>query len=300
ASALVNRDELVGIEKVLMLTTNEGGEDESALLARVLDMLPDVSHFPQKWIPNHSPPIEASKRPRDTNTYDFTTLLTLLILTYSLVGQFRPVPEEYSQMLMVHEQAYQTRLLECFDRWLTSQAGDNTTAQTLTQCRAEFARKVEVILRHLRNVSGQRRGLKYFRQLHQTQAANPYVPLVSQVIDALAQVWEPEISTGSPSQSGMAHQVDQILADVRHYEPTSQLTSYISSFSRLMKSRSSHPFRNPGTVYLMVVGGMTFWEMQQLRQKLAAHPHAPPVVVVTTAMTCNENIVHNVFGFRDL
>ncbi|KAJ1906397.1 Sec1 domain-containing protein 2 [Tieghemiomyces parasiticus] len=297
-------DEVVGLEKVLCLTTNEDTDDGAEVLARVLDILPDAETFPSEWLPfDATAPgsgetvntlLHSDGRP----TYALDTIMSLLLIAYSIVGD-AAAPSTEANPLAHHEAAFRERLEEAFGRWLSLRAPASAAGATQ---KARFSLYLETAFQHLRAVAEARQGLAHFRHLHRPQTAQSYVPLLVQVAEALGQSWNP--STKSPAgsratsptgQAGPALSPEQsarVFADLQPFRRGGgQLSNYLTGFGRLIKSTATgaagrHPFDNPGPVYIFVTGGLTFWEIQMFRERIIADiPQAPEVSCVTDIET---------------
>ncbi|KAJ1989750.1 Sec1 domain-containing protein 2 [Dimargaris cristalligena] len=366
-----------GIEKVLLLTARaEDLEGETAgpasveqsieRLGRVLDVLPDASSFPRAWREvveekeevkgenNGGKRVSAepglSPSHSITTPYTFRVVLSLLVMAYSMVGPSAIPPTSTTSTsdpsFTEPETHFLDRLDTSFERWWTQTASTTTTSNSNSNsnnrdgeaARDRFRAWIRDLFRHLRPVADARRGLGYFHRLQTPGVADPYVPLVVRLVQALGETdptgATPSESPASPLTGRSRHgSLDQLgkrlFADLQYHPSTSKvgagigagsggegtptgsgmgtstggsgLSGYFAGLSRLVKTATAHPFsQTQGPVYLFVVGGITFWEIQQVRQQLQKHyPQAPKIIIGSTAIVSHQDIVNHVFDLSD-
>ncbi|KAJ1975515.1 Sec1 domain-containing protein 2 [Dimargaris xerosporica] len=312
SSAQGQWDEVLGLEKVLLLTVNEGSESSAELLARILDILPDVTDFPDQWLSEDVRQNNTSVSPNtsgksDVRSYPLDTVMALVTVAYSLVGSGSSgagfnLPNT-DQELAMHEIAFQARLESSFERWLCDKVDPIAHPDEHQFQLARFRAWLPKAFQLLRTLATARKDLTFFGQLHQSQTATPYMPLIRQVVEALCQSWA-QRPTDSPDPND-AHplwpdRTQRMLADVPLHRKSSALSSYISGLSKLIKQRAVHPFEGPGPLYIFVIGGITFWELSLVEQVLKDHPTRLPVILGSTALTSGPALVNQVFQLSHL
>ncbi|KAJ1984262.1 Sec1 domain-containing protein 2 [Dimargaris verticillata] len=312
SSAQGQWDEALGLEKVLLLTANEGSESSAELLARILDILPDVTDFPDQWLSEDICQSDTLASPNvtgknDVRSYPLDTVMALVTVAYSLVGSDQSAASfslpSADQELATHEFAFQARLESSFERWLCDKVDPTAHSDEHQFQLARFRAWLPRAFRLLRSLAETRKDLTFFGQLHQPQTATPYVPLIRQVVEALCQSWT-QRPTDSPDPND-AHplwsdRTQRMLADVQLYRKSSALSSYISGLSKFIKQRAVHPFDGPGPVYIFVIGGITFWELSLVEQVLKDHPTRPPVILGSTALISGPALVDQLFQLSHL